>query len=201
MLSVAHSPDECRRVFTDIINAGINKFIPKIRLKNGTKPKIDPALKKLNNKKRRLWNLMKLSPRKNTYRGRYKLATKAVRSFILQKALSVEHEIIASRDSNKFFKYLYKSRSHNSGIAPILLSRGDFATTNADIANCLNSHFANVGTIDNSTLPTLSTETVVKDGTLDLVYFDCDNVYKLCRKQKDKTSSGPDGIPPFYIKY
>ena len=97
-------------------------------------------------------------------------------------------------------QFLYKSRSHNSGIAPILLSAGDFATSSVDIANCLNSHFANVGTIDNGMLPTLNTNTMVTNGTLDLVYFDCDTVYRLCKGQKDKTSSGPDGIPPLLYK-
>jgi len=41
---------------------------------------------------------------------------------------------------------------------------------------------------------------MVTNGTLDLVYFDCDTVHRLCKRQKDKTSSGPDGIPPMLYK-
>ena len=102
LLSTAHTADECWKVFTDIVNAEIDRFIPKVCRRKGMKPKIDPALKKLNNKKRSLWKLNKVSPTK-TSSDRYKLAAKAVRSFILAKSISVEHDIIMSHDSNKFF--------------------------------------------------------------------------------------------------
>ena len=42
-------------------------------------------------------------------------------------------------------------------------------------------------------LPTLPMETMVKDDCLELVYFDDADVYSQCNKQKNKTSSGPDG--------
>ena len=75
-----------------------------------------------------------------------------------------------------------------------------FATTSLDKANCLNAHFANVGTVDNGILPTLPIETMVRDDCLDLVYFDDADIYSQCNKLKNKTSSGPDGIPPLLYK-
>lgn len=194
LLSAAHSADECWEIFTDIINPGIAGFIPKVCRKKGNKAKIDPALKKLNAKKRCLWNLKRANPSK-TLSDRYKLAAKALRSFILQKSITAEHDIMNSNDTNKFFKYVYQSRSHNSSFAPIMQISGDFATTDENKTNSLNVHFANVGTRDNGLLPDLSAETMITDGSLNLVYFAYDELYVLCKKQKEKNSSGPEGIP------
>ena len=72
-----------------------------------------------------------------------------MRSFIFNQTVSAEHDIISSKDNNNFFKYINKSLSHKNGIAPIMQSTGVFATNSLDKANCLNVHFAQVGTVDN----------------------------------------------------
>ena len=199
LLSTLHSADECWEMFLEIINKGIKQFVPKVCRRIGTKPAPDPALRKLTNKKSRLWRLKKSRPSKCAD-DRYKLAAKSVRSFLFNQAINIEHEIINSNDNNKFFKYLKKSLSHNSGIAPIKLLNGDFATSNLDKANSLNAHFAKMGTRDNGSLPILSAETMVTDGCLELVYFDEADIFAYCVKLKNKVSSGPDCIPSLLYK-
>ena len=69
-----------------------------------------------------------------------------------------------------------------------------------DKANCLNIHFAKVGTLDDGTLPILPDDTKITDGFLDLVYFSEIDIYANCVKLKNKVSSGPDGIPSMLYK-
>ena len=180
------SSDECWDIFLDIINFGIENFIPKVVQRKKKGLKCHPELRKLINKKSQLWRSKKSAPCK-TVNNRYNSAAKSVRSFILDQTITDEHDIISSKDNNKFFKYINKSLSHTNGIAPIMQSTGVFATTSMDKANCLNAHFASVETLDNGILPPLPMETIVKDDFLELVYFDDTDIYFQCNKLKNTT--------------
>jgi hypothetical protein len=113
------------------MNAGVRQFIPQFKCKNGARPKIDKALRKLNNKKAKLWK-NKCSAPTQLNKERYKDSANAVKRYLYNRAIDYEETIIQSNDTNKFFKYMKKSRIHSSGIAPLLLNSGEFATDRKD---------------------------------------------------------------------
>ena len=152
LLSNVRSADECWEVFCCIMNAGVHEFIPQFKCKNGARPKIDKALRKLNNKKAKLWK-NKCSAPTQLNKERYKDSANAVKRYLYNRAIDYEETIIQSNDTNKFFKYMKKSRIHSSGIAPLLLNSGEFAAESMDEANCLNDHFAKMCTIDDGSYP------------------------------------------------
>ena len=119
------------------------------------------------------------------------------------RAIAYEETIIQSKDTNKFFRYIKKSRIHSSGIAPLLLDSGEFATDRKDKANCLSDHFAKMCTIVDGVLPeirqTSPLEKFDEVGHLDPVYCNWSVTLAKCVKLKNKVASGPD-VPLSYKK-
>ena len=101
---------------------------------------------------------------------------------ISENILLHENVIITSTNSNLLFKYINKSKSHSSGIAPLKMTQGNLALNSIDKANTLNDFFADVGTIDDGVLPNLHVDNMVQEELLSSVYFECAAVERFCSR-------------------
>ena len=77
---------------------------------------------------------------------------------------------------------------------------GELVLGDRDKAALLNDYFVSVCTDDDGVLPTLAARTDEKGPTLELIVFRSEQIKRLLKKLKSKTSSGPDGLPLLFLK-
>ena len=113
----------------------------------------------------------------------------------------LELKIIDSNDIGHFYKYVNKHSVHKTGIGPLKSETGTLVLDDAQKAELLNAYFVSVCTIDNGILPPLpdpSTDPVNEQ--LDDITFTTAQVLRLLKNVKNKTSAGPDGLPPIIFR-
>ena len=111
-----------------------------------------------------------------------------------------ELKLITSNDLGQFYKHVKKNSIHRSGIAPLKNCAGELVLSDPDKAELLNDYFLSVCTEDDGNLPQLVTRKEEEGSTLEIVVFRSDQIRKLLKKLKAKTSSAPDGLPPIIFK-
>ena len=83
---------------------------------------------------------------------------------------------------------------HKTGIGPLKTATSTLILEDAEKAELLNSYFVSVCTKDNDTL--LAQQDFAADGNkLTDVSFRVQQIQRILKKQKRKTSAGPDGFP------
>jgi len=105
--------------------------------------------------------------------------------------------ILASSDLGLFYKYVNSRLSHRDGIAPLKDPNGNFAFTDADKAELLNSTFTTGRTADNGILPDV--KPCGYSNTLGSVMFDAKEIYSKLTNLKIGSAPGPDGIPAIFF--
>ena len=86
----------------------------------------------------------------------------------------------------------------NNRLVALKSCDGTFVFEDISKANLLNDHFAQVCITDNNVIPDL--QVLHSDTTLSTVIYRQPDVHKFLLKQKEKLSSGPDGLPPIFFK-
>ena len=108
-------------------------------------------------------------------------------------------KIVNTNNLGSFYKYVNQRSAHKTGIGPLKNSAGDIVLENMEKAELLNSYFTSICTVDNGISPTVSS-CAQDTETLNNVLFWPDLIIKSITKFKNKTSSGPDGLPTILFK-
>ena len=110
----------------------------------------------------------------------------------------LEAQVLKSKNSKRFYSFV-NSRTKFRPTIPVLRdSVGNFVSSDIEKANLLNNHFSSVFLVDNGLIPYVLPSPV--KATLSTVTFDVEKVYLALRHQGTGFASGPDEIPPIFIK-
>ena len=142
--------------------------------------------------KTKLWRKYRIIKIK-TDCDKYKLASLAWHKVVRNEAIGDEKKILSGNDAGCFYKYVNRKLGCKSGVKPLKRSDGSYEFDNRNLANMLNISFTSSNIIDNGIIPRYMGPT--SDGRISNVYFNSFNVKKAMFKQKNKSSSGPDGLP------
>ena len=201
----ANDVNNCMDAFIDVLNEGINIFVPIKEVFNvpsssnsRASVRIYPLfIRQLFRKKVTAWRLYKRF-RNEQLKAKYKAAEKkfalAVNSFDAAK----ENEIINSGNVGTFYKYINNKLVTKSGVGALKDVNGVMVHEDAEKARVLNECYGNVFTVDNNVIPDFPNKQVQAE--LRDVDFNCDIVYKHLRNLKPKTSCGPDSLNAVFLK-
>ena len=107
--------------------------------------------------------------------------------------------MINSGSLGTLYNHINARLTHKSGIAPLIDSNGNIVTDDFMKADLLNDHFVNVSTHDNGILPTLK-KILSDDISIESVYFDSHDIFKIVQSLKVNSAPGPDKIPTILLK-
>ena len=190
-----NSVNEMWKVFTDIMDIAIEKFVPK-NVKNSKQlSKWSFKTRKAYSNKIKTWRKFKTNKSKQNSDAFYKAARDAKCSSFLDIEKS-EQKILDSGNIKHFYNFVNSKLTSKNSIPP-LKSNNKLYSDPREKANLLQDHFASVFTIDDKNLPAFGIKT---DKILDNFRICEETVLKALKKLPTKTSCGPDGIPPLIIK-
>ena len=185
--------DDFWMVFVEVLQEGIHQYVPYKTV--SCKPRHPYYVRKLQQKKRRLWR------RRHTAGGfeAYRKCTNDVSKAIYRAACASERRILNNGDPNALFKYVNAKRNYRSGVAP-LLYEGVSAVDDHTKANVLSHTYKGFCTEDDGSLPGFVSR-VPPDVQCSNVLFSEVCVLNVLKRLKPRTSRTPDGIPALlYVK-
>jgi len=185
--------DECHKCL-DLIPS--KQSVPSSRY-----PWISTNIKRLSNKKRRLYNKARTSQLESDWKA-YKDLKHQV-----QRECRIAHDSYVSKLINnnistgnkRFWTYIKSKRIDQYGI-PTLEKDNKTYTDNVDKANILNNHFSSVFTIDNSPADQLPALESSPFPDIPSLHIDADGIIPLLSGLNANKSHGPDGIPTRFLK-
>ena len=125
-------------------------------------------------------------------------AAKECKHSTFKHECELERNILSSGDLGQFYKIVNSKLSCKSGIAPLMDKNEKLVFDNAGKAELLNQYFSAVCIKDNNNLPEYNSIPVSTE--LSLVQFNSNEIFKILKKLKSSMASGPDGIPPIFLK-
>ena len=199
LLQPGQTVDELWNAFLKVIKTGVNMFVPssvykeKIGKKKYTKSKV---IRKLTSKKLKLWKKVKKN-RSKANKAKYKNAAKQLKLATVSVQEEAEKKLIDSNNLGQFYKHVNKNSFHHTGIGPLKTSSDQLVLDDLEKAELLNSYFIDACTQDNGILPPLpSLDTLEENETIiDYIEFRTEQIKRVLKKLKRKTSSGPDDLP------
>jgi len=186
------TPTDMYTSFLDVINFGIENFVPFFR----NKTKYPKTISKILSKKKLLWRKYKLIKDLSDLM-KFKQCNALFKKEALKLRINEEQELFKSKDMSKFFKFV-NARLKNAKTASFLKNDdGTILHDDFEKANLFNEYFASVFTTDDGILPNLYART---DDELDNVEFSEETVFKAVKAMKSSFSIDPDGLCSFFLK-
>ncbi len=182
-------------VFTNVVGAAVNVFVPLCRRKQ-KRCEHSKEVCKLIQKQRALHSEFKRSGA-DVDRERWKEISRQCRSAIRHSVTDLERDLINSGDEGKFWKFVSSRLKMNNSI-PALNSIGIIHATDRDKAKALNEQFSSVFVVDDGHNLNLGRSNV--HDLCDLREIDEATLYGVLSHLPNKFSSGPDGLPQFLLK-
>jgi hypothetical protein len=185
--------DDFWQAFSAVLNNLIENCVPFI----STKPKQKRTphnLRKLLNKKKKLWKKLKLS-NDIEKRQEYNKCLREIKRFTLSKKIETENNIL-NKGSTNFFKFVNSNLKMKSGI-PDIIANNNTITDVKEKVDEFNKYFASVFTHDNGIIP-LSRVIGVEE--INNCVFSIEKIQNELKNLKSNLSSGPDGFPPIFLK-
>ena len=191
--------------FSDILSTAVSLFVPirhPTRSTNYTgcidKPVISKTMHKCAIQKRRIWRKMKSHPTDIVLQNKYHNCVLEWRRHVRAKQTTEEERIIHADSLGAFYQFVNKRTANRRCIGVILDENGSLLTSSYDKANAFNKYFSSVSVIDNNFVP--SCLNVQLNSILDTMVISESDVIRSIRSLKNKSSSGPDGLPPTLFK-
>ena len=152
--------NDCMETFINILNIGIDEFVPVKPVSTLSCPSHDRKynrlyplyIRQLFGKKRAAWRLYKqykTEKLKSKYKAAEQKFSAAVESFYEAK----ENEIIKSANLGSFYRYVNNKLVTKSGVGALKDSNGDLVHDDSDKARVINDFYSNIFTKDNNVLP------------------------------------------------
>ena len=149
---------------------------------------------KLKTKKRSYFNYRRTRSPEN--RNKLKAAAKTARASNRRDRIRMENAILSAGNNKTFYNFI-KSQLTSRGSIPVLINKdGVRCTSPENKGECLNEQYHSVFTHDDGNFPHFPsrTETIIDD-----LEVSEHSVFKALKRQKCKTSRGPDDIPPILL--
>ena len=188
--------------FCVVLQDAVDKFIPKITVKNHSTVKYPVRIRKMLTRKAVLWRAWKRTGSdvsKRKYVDYSLLCRNEIDSYYRNKELRV----IESNNMGKFCKYINARLACKGRIPPLSKLDGSYAVSDLDKAELLQAQFKSVFTTDDGMHPSRHS-IVPPTTTLTSVTFSPASVLKALKTIKCKSASGPDCMSPcllFNLKY
>jgi hypothetical protein len=129
-------------------------------------------------------------------RDQLKATSNSARAGCRRDRIRMEQAILSAGNNKAFFKFV-NSQLTSRGSIPVLINKEGIRCTNPKTkGETLNEQYWSVFTKDDGSLPPFASRTDVLIGQLDITE---DLVLKALKRQKCKTSMGPDQIPPIVL--
>ena len=197
--------DDMTSVFYDIINTAIDKNVPKHTTKpNDSPPWFNKSLRKLLAEK----NKLRIKYRKyNNPRDKIEFNILRDRCHKLCKKLQSQYikgiETGIAKNPKVFWRYI-KDKRNNRSFLPAVMHMGDkVANTGADIANLFATTFSSVYTSPRSTSYSHNNyylNNANQQNNIGSLSFNEKDIINKIKKIDTYKGSGPDGIPPLFVK-
>ena len=181
--------------FLDVVHTSIKLFVPKS--KNPRKPYLPKEIKKLLNKKRKLY---KKSKTDSTFKPAYKAHEKLYKTAIKNYKHSCEEKVLSSNSKKVLYNHIKNKLHSRHFIPPLHQSQNQICLDSESKANLLNNTFAKVFLNENSTKPPptpITTHQYIPYNNVSPI--SPREVFNTILKMKKSVSQTPDGIPSYYI--
>ena len=193
--------------FYNIVYRCLNMYVPKrpSNSKNTTKigkRKYPAKIRKLLNKKLAAWKVYRRTRKPQhltAYKARAADCQSAINSYISER----ENKLIDSGNLGAFYRYSNGKLCSQSSIGALVTNDGRTITDPSEKAELLNENFRNNFTIDNNCIPINHSLINQHQPSCNLsnVIFTTSSVENAIKKLKNKVSSGPDKLPPTFLKH
>ena len=188
--------------FKKLINESIEKHVPKVTTHNdSSKPMwFNGQIKRLLNKKTRLYKRMKITGREEDIQN-YKTTAKETKKAIQRAKRKIEVNISkksGNEGKRKFNSYVKDKLGKKSGIGPLINEERKAVTNPTEIAEMLNNYFGSVFNQEDGTKPTMDKLNVAQD--LNDIEITIDDIDKKIDDLKYGKAPGPDGISTNLLK-
>ena len=200
ILSTSLTADVLWTTFKDILNTGIELFVPNHTRKSSNSTKKPPRnIRRLINNKKRTWRASKQQPYNPELANKYKTLAIECKEAIEVHEIELENRVIDSNNIGTFYKYVNKKLSHPTGIGTLFDSKHSPVVDDLSKAELLNHYFQSVYTNDNNVLPQFNSR--LSDGRmLDNISFSRQALYYTVKQLSSKTTCDPEGYCPLLIK-
>ena len=189
----------------DTILQGMEKYIPKIKINDNKKIKPLWMTQKVVKSVKKKYNLYKkfLKTKKGEDYEKYK-STRNKCGHIIKKARKNFERIIAEnckKSPKKFWKYVQERSKSNIGVSALKDGHGNFAVSDSEKAELLNSFFSSVFTIENLTnIPDMECCSKSSGIAITDIRVTAEAVKTKLKELDSAKAQGPDGIPPRVLK-
>lgn len=184
--------EECWDTFSNTVNAGIERFVPKIpRRRRGRPPWMTRTVLKICRKKQRLWKAY-MESRSQTDHEQFKKQEKLAKKSVNSAKRSYEKKI--SKDGNKrpFNAYIKSKTKSRSPVGPLKVGSNSISD-NKEMARILNDYFCTVFTKENNlNIPVATADDFLSP--IQTVIFERRTVEEKIMQLKPGSAPGPDGI-------
>ena len=150
-------------------------------------------------RKRCVWRQQRRKPNDQNLTDRYQAVNIECREAIEAYEISLEREVVESKNKGQFFKFISSKMGRKQGVGILKSDAAEILVTDQEKANSLNSFFDSISTIDNGSLPELPHR--VEPGIkLEEIEFLPQTLLKIGSKLKSKYSQDPNGHSSFLLK-
>ncbi len=188
-------PTVAWNIFLTVLEPLINRFVPtRSRFWSVShRPRVDRLCRRTYLLHKRYIKTKKMSDY-SKYLQASRLAQRAKRA----ARYEAENRILESGDLSRFWNFV-RTRLTVKSSAPLLLdSHGKIVVSAKERANLFNQYFVSVFVQDNGNQPVWLFPQIFE--TISFIDFPPELVYVYLTNLPSKTSAGPDGIPPLFLK-
>jgi hypothetical protein len=183
--------------FLEIVNAGIEKYIPvKTASVSNRTTKYPAYIRRLLMKKRRKWSQYNAYGDTQVLRD-YKCVRKELKRELRKWRSNYEHTILNSCSVKKLYRYA--NSKMKCPISPVALLRNGNVMSDTSAAEAFNAFFGSVYVQDDGNLPAFEARKVDKPFD-DNVNFSVVTVSQVIANLSSTHSCGPDGLSSFMLK-
>ena len=188
--------NDCWVSFTNILNKGIELFIPvKVfdpKLSKKDRKLLPLFIRQLYRKKNAAWRLYKHF-KSDDLLTKYKAACDKCKNAYNQFVMSKENALIENGNLGNFYRYVNSKLVFKSGVGVLKDDNGVFIYDDLAKAKLLNEFYSSVFVPDNNILPVFPRR-VPDDCELSNIAFTPDVIFKHLMELNPKSGGGPDGL-------
>ncbi len=197
-LLVDSDVEEMWETFTHFMQYAIEIYIPRREHGNPMRTHWSNSTKRAYQYKRKLWKKYSKN-RSDLAKKLYKTAANYAKEKSKIDLAKVEQKILSSKNIRQFYKFVNSKLTTKNVIPPIYdpLNNNSLLLCNSAKASAFQHQFCSVFTEDNGEIPNFDCQTVQE---LESVEISEAVVLRILKKLPNKSSSGPDSIPPIILR-